>query len=157
MISGPSSRSYGHEVHAAPVVFFASFQDPAVSVRAAVGRKQGGVDVEHAPEVGSDHDFGQDAHVAGQADQLDAAFLQGRERFFLPGQLPVGVADDQRLDAGRSRAIQPVRLRFVTDNTANFSIDAALVHRIDQGLQVCSLAGEQDRHRNHEGVVYKVF
>jgi hypothetical protein len=48
----------------------------ALRVEAGEGREQGGVDVEHAPAKLFDEAGREQAHVTGEADQLDAVFVQ---------------------------------------------------------------------------------
>ena len=106
------------------------------------------MDIEHATGESVHERRGQDAHEAGENDQLrivcrDFIRQRGVETVAIR---ETRVVDDSGRNAGRGRALQAMYAGSVADHGADHE-GAAGRRRVDQCLQVAAVAGNQHDHR----------
>jgi hypothetical protein len=122
------------EMHRAAVDFHAIGQRALMRVQALVGGQQGRVDVEHPARPALDEPRRQQAHEAGETDDLDAARLQRRLHRaleFLAGfELPM--VDGERLDALRRGRREARRVRAVRQHERDLG---GIIGRLGRGEQ----------------------
>ena len=134
-------------VHGAAVQAHAGFKCPLVGVGALEQRQQGGVDVDHPACPGLDEGVGEDAHEAGQHDQLDARPLQFRLKRGVEAR-PVGkrlVVDGAGRDAGLPRAVEAGGVGAVREHEHDLGRIVGGARCLDQRDHVRAAARDQDR------------
>ena len=90
----------------------------------------------------------EDAHEAGQNDQVDLLPLQELKQSGLKALLPAAVLPQQGHggDARLPGPLQSVSLRLVGHHQANVpALDNAAFLRVDQGLEIGAAAGDENR------------
>ena len=114
----------GDEVDGAAVQAGAGGDGACVSVQAWEGRQDARVDVQHPSLPGRHEIWGEKAHVAGEADQFDAAFEKGGLDGALVGFAVAAegpVVDGEGWQAGLAGDGQTAGFRFVADQRCYFS------------------------------------
>ncbi len=96
------------------------------------------MNVEDAIGKRVDEDRAQQAHEAGQADDGDAALAQfADQRTIVILAARVGlVTEDQRLDPGLDRVIEPRRIGAIGDHDRDRRIEPLVVNRVDDRLEI---------------------
>ena len=122
-----------------------------LGVEAGEGRQQRGVDVEDAVGEGA-HELGRDeAHVAGQADEIDLVLVEAREHFgIVVGALAAGRGDRDGGEAKLARRGEAGRIVAVGEHDGNLRAEQALLlDGLGDGKEIGATAGEKDAKTFH--------
>ena len=134
-------------MHRATGLRVAGSQRAGVGVQAGVFGEQARVDVQHPAGPGAGEEGRQDAHVAGEGDQLDALLAQRRIHQLLV-RLAVlserAVIDGQGLDPGGGRGLQAEGGRGVGEDQRDLGRIGRVFRRRDQSLHVGAATGDED-------------
>ena len=135
-------------VDAGAVLGIAGRQRAGVRVETAVGRKQRGMDVQHAPGMALDERRAQHAHEAGEHDEIRSEAFDGLAQRLLEG-LAIGEPpprDQRRVDAALRGAFER-RGRAVGDDRTQRCGQPAVGDGIGDGQRVAATARDEDDQR----------
>src|SRR5690348_4537767 len=103
------------------------------------------MDVDHAVMPGVDESAPEDAHEAGEADELDACLLERAVERRVEGVTigEVAVSNDPRRDLGARRALEALSIGAIGNHQDDLGRIVAHRARVDQRLKVGAAAGDQ--------------
>ena len=122
---------------------------------AGKGRQKRGVDVENAVGVGGDELRGEQAHVAGQADEVDAVRAQAGENVGVVFGAGAALGDKERVvQAEIAGGGEAGSIGDVGDDDGDFDAgQAAFADRSGDGEEIGSAAGEKNAEAKGPGWV----
>ncbi len=139
------------EVDGAAGDFGAEFEGLGLGVETGEAGEQAGVDVEDAVGEGLDEGRGDDAHVAGEADEVDPGAAQALDELFVT--LDGHAASDGNVRGGQAegaRGGEAGGVGFVREHDGDFGLgQAAIRDGLVDGEEVGAATGEQDAKTFH--------
>jgi riboflavin kinase/FMN adenylyltransferase len=140
-------------MHRGPMESTAIGQHPSMGVEAFVGGQQRGVDVEQTPSKGLTEWAGENAHEAGEHDEVGRMGLDGLGQCVIEG-LTRGktfVIDDLSVNAAGRCSRKALGLGAVRDHCSHIDGPAPRIERIQDGHHVAAASGdEHDQSRFHQ-------
>ena len=120
-------------------------------VEAGEGREQRGVDVEDAVGEGADEVRREQAHVAGEADELDVMLAEsGDDVGIVLGALAAAGVEGEGGEAALAGGGEAGSVGHVRDDDSNAGVgDGARADRVGDGEEVGAAAGEEDTELVH--------
>ena len=123
----------------------------ALGVEAGERRQQRRVDVEKPVGELADEVCRKQAHVAGEADEVDAEFFeQGEDSFFMLGLRPAAAFKGNGFDAEGASGFDAGSSGDVGEDDGDFAVgEAAVARGADDGHAVGAAAGDEDGDSGH--------
>jgi len=122
-----------------------------LGVEAGEGGEQRGVDVEDAVGKGLDEGGRDDAHVAGEADEVDVVVIEAGDHFgVVVGTFAAGGGDDDGGEAEVSGGGEAGGVFDVGEDYGDFGVQEAMgIDGAVDGEEVRASAGEEDAESVH--------
>ena len=124
-----------------------------LGVEAGEGGEEGGVDVEDAVREGLNEGGGEQAEVAGEADEIDAGLVEvGEELLVMLGAFAAGGWDGNGGIAEGAGVGEAGGVRDIGKDNGDFGAgEMAVADGAIDGAEVGTAAGEEDAETSHEG------
>lgn len=148
---GAAVQALVHQVDGAAADLHPVLEGLRLGVDAGKGREQAGVDVEDAPRKGRHEIRREQAHVAGQADPIDARPAQGGDQLRLvAGAIGLAaVGDGERRQPALPRPVEAGGRRHVAGDQGDLGRQLAPQHGVVQRQEVAAAPREQDAEAVH--------
>jgi hypothetical protein len=144
----------GDQMHGGAADLHAVGDGLPLRLEAGKRRQQRRMDVEDRIRKRVEERRADDAHITGQAHQTDIACAQlARQRLVVvdPGR-PAAMADADRLDPRRARALERAGAFDIRDHDGNRRVEASVCDRVDERLQVAAAPGDEHAETAINGV-----
>lgn len=134
-----------HKVNRAASEFYSVFERLALGFEAREGREKRGVNIENALGKGGDKVGGKQAHVTGEADEVDAGFVEdGGDLAIVGFALEALGRQDFCGDAARFGAFDAGSAFAIADDNRDFRVgDAAGSDAIGKGFKIRAAAAQE--------------
>jgi hypothetical protein len=135
--------------------FSSVFEGLLLGVEAGERGEQGWVDVEDAVGEGTDEAWRDDAHVTGEADEVDFVLMEAGEHLgVVVGTLATSGGNAERGEVHLARRGETGSVFAVGEDDGDFGTkEALLLDGFGNGEEVGTSAGEEDAETAHERVL----
>ena len=151
--NGPMVKLGGDRMHRGPVESATVGEHPGMGVEALVGWQQRGVDVEQSASKGLAERTGENAHEAGEDDEVRCMGIDGLGQCLVEGltRRKALVINDLGGNASGGRHGQALGFGAIGDHRSNIDGPAPRINRIQDGHHVAAASGdEHDQSRFHQ-------